>query len=86
MKTTNRAIVANIVFERKDGKIMITYPEYGISDTFENEDEANETIIYSIVEVLQQTNYNIRDLMKENPDKLTICIKTAVHSELTSNS
>lgn len=65
---------------------MLTYPEYGFTDTFENEDEAIETIIYSIVEVLQQTNYNIRDLMKENPDKLTIYIKTVVQSELTSNS
>lgn len=86
MKTTNRCISGNIAIERKDGKIMLTYPEYGFTDTFENEDEAIETIIYSIVEVLQQTNYNIRDLMKENPDKLTIYIKTVVQSELTSNS
>ena len=86
MKSTKRTIVANIIFERKDGKLLITHPEYGFSDTFENEDEAIETIIHCIVELLQQTNYNIRDLMKENTDKLTICIKTAVQSELTSNS
>ena len=86
MKANNRCVSGNITIERKDGKIAITYPEYGFSDTLENEDDAIETIIHSIVELLQQTNYNIRDLMKENPDKLTISIKTVVQSELTSNS
>ena len=82
MKISERHIRSNIIIERKDGKLTLTYPEYWFKDTFENESEAIETLIYSIVELLQQSNFNIRDAMGEKWDKVQVFIKTSVITEI----
>lgn len=81
-KISERCIHGNIIIDHKDGKITLTYPEYGFKDTFETTDEAIETLIYSIVELLQQTNFNIRDVIGEKWDKVQVFIKTSVISEI----
>lgn len=82
MKISERNIHSSIIIERKDGKLTLSYPEYGFKDTFDNENEAIETVIYSAVELLQQTNFNMRDAMNEKFDKLELIINTCVKSEI----
>lgn len=82
MKISERHIRSNIIIERKDGKTTLIYPEHGFKDTFENTDEAIETVIYSIVELLQQTNFNIGDVMEGKWDKVHVFIRTSVKTEI----
>lgn len=86
MKTINRCISGSIVVERKDGKIMVNHPVFGLTESFDTEDAALNYIIKCLVSALQESSYNIQDLIKENPDKLDIIFKFFVKSELTSNS
>lgn len=81
-KNTNRCISAGINVERKDGKTVVNHPAFGLTESFDTEDAAISYIIKCLLSALQETNYNMQDLMKENPDKIDIIFKFYVKSEI----
>lgn len=86
METTNRCISGNITITRKDNQIEVNHPLIGCKETFLTKREAVEYAEKCLISALQETSYNLRDLMRKDQDKLQIIYKFYVKSELTSNS
>ena len=86
MEKTNRCISGNITIERKDKQIEVNHPLLGSKETFLTMREAVEYAEKYLISALQETSFNIRDLLRKDPDKLEIIFKSYVKSELTSNS
>lgn len=57
-------------------------PETGYKETFDNEDDALEPILFCMLEVFNQNKNNILDLMREKPDKMQLVVKSIVISEI----
>ena len=86
METTNRCISGNITIERKDKQIEVIHPLIGYKETFLTMREAVEYAEKYLISALQETYFNMQDLLRKDPDKLQIIFKSYVKSELTSNS
>ena len=86
MEKTNRCISGNITIERKDKQIEVIHPLIGYKETFLTMREAVEYAEKYLISALQETSFNMRDLLRKDPDKLEIIFKSYVKSELTSNS
>lgn len=86
METTNRCISGNITITRKDNQIEVIHPLIGCKETFLTKREAVEYVEKCLISALQESSFNLRDLMRKDPDKLQIIFKFYVKSELTSNS
>ena len=57
-------------------------PETGYNKIYENDSEAIETAFFIILDMIKQTNLNIRDLLNKRPDKMQIVIQSIVISEI----
>lgn len=86
MEKTNSCISGNITIERKDKQIEVNHPLLGCKETFLTKREAVEYAEKYLISALQESCFNLRDLMRKDPDKLQIIFKFYVISELTSNS
>ena len=86
MEKTNRCISGNISIERKDKQLEVIHPLIGCKETFLTKLEAVEYVEKCLISALQETSFNLRDLLRKDPDKLQIIFKFYVKSELTSNS
>ena len=86
METTNRCISGNITITRKDKQIEVNHPLLECKETFLTKREAVEYVEKYLINALQESCFNLRDLMRKDPDKLQIIFKFYVKSELTSNS
>lgn len=86
METTNRCISGNITITRKDKQIEVNHPLLGCKETFLTKREAVEYVEKCLISALQESSFNLRDLMRKDPDKLQLIFKFYVKSELTSNS
>ena len=86
MEKTNRCISGNIAIERKDKQLEVIHHLIGCKETFLTKREAVEYVEKCLIRALQETSFNMRDLLRKDPDKLQIIFKFYVKSELTSNS
>lgn len=86
METTNRCISGNITITRKDKQFEVIHPLIGCKETFITKREAVEYAEKYLISALQETCFNMQDLLRKDPDKLQIIFKFYVISELTSNS
>ena len=75
-----------MIITRKDNKIEVNHPLLECNETFLTKHEAVEYVEKYLINALQESCFNLRDLMRKNPDKLQIIFKFYVKSELTSNS
>ena len=75
METTNRCISGNITITRKDKQIEVNHPLLECKETFLTKREAVEYVEKYLINALQESCFNLRDLMRKDPDKLQIIFK-----------
>ena len=82
MEKTKRWITGALIFERKEKQLKVTHYGLGVKETFSTKPEAVEYIEKCLIRALQETSFNLRDLLRKDPDKLQLVFKFYVTSEI----